>query len=122
MKNYLTDVFGFWFMVTPIVAFVTCNSAPVASNNELASNNSAPVVEATAEVNAALVQKITKLETKFGELEAQIGGTRAGGDIWNISTGGAGMAGMLLLYVLADRLPVTRKIKDALKGKTCPKN
>jgi hypothetical protein len=113
-----------WFCIGLIqlgilIAWATfsCNTAPVASANKLASDNTAPLVEASAEVNAALLQKITKLEAKIGELEAQIGGNRAGGNIWNIGTGGASMAAMLLFYVLSDRWGPTRAIKEIMKGK-----
>lgn len=104
-RTSLSMMFGS-MIVMILLGIVTCNSAP------LASNNTAPLVQADADVSAQLV----RMQARIDELGVQVG-DKAGGSIYNFGTGGLGMVVALLVYVLSDRVPTLRRIKNAMKGK-----
>ena len=97
-------------MLSGVVLFIAASG--------IASCHGSPLIKADvpvhvdADVNAA----VASLQTKIDRLESQIG-DRAGGSIYNIRAGGAGAAFVLLLYMLAERIPILRRGKDIIKGK-----
>ena len=109
--------FGYLLLWSLIVATALC--VPTCNTGKVASNNEAPLVEAKADVQAivGLLNKVTKLETTIGELKTEIGTLQAGRDIYSVKIGGITSSVLLFLYVISERFPWLRGIKDTLKGR-----
>ena len=121
-ENWMLVAAMFLFAVSAIRDLSSCNAAP------LASYNTAPLVEASAEVNADVSAQLLRMQATIDKLRLEVGGLRAGRDIndvsgrilaWSVGATFVITALGAVAYAVLDRWPTTRWIKDVLKGKTC---